>query len=228
MNKDSHQVKVKFDEIADKYDQQRRMLIPSFDDFYGIPVAFSGQSRNAPRILDLGAGTGLFSSFFVEKYPDAELTLIDLSSNMMDIAKVRFSHLSRVEYIVADYSAYEYSGKFDIIISSLSIHHLEDAAKQAIYAKAYSLLEDDGLFINADQVLGSTPAIHRYYEETWRAAVLCSGLSQDNLDLALERMKIDKYATVESQLGWLARAGFTDVDCLFKHYNFAVLTGRRA
>ncbi|GGD93016.1 class I SAM-dependent methyltransferase [Paenibacillus nasutitermitis] len=228
MNKDSNEVKMKFDAIAAQYDQQRRMLIPGFDDFYGIPAAYASARSSTPRILDLGAGTGLFSAYLMDRYPYADLTLADLSSSMLDAARIRFSHLTQVSYIAADYCAYDFDGKFDLIISSLSIHHLEDEAKRAIYAKAYSLLEEGGIFINADQVLGATPAIHRYYEQTWRAGVLAEGLSQANLELALERMKLDKYATVEAQLGWLAEAGFADVDCLYKKYHFAVLTGRKA
>lgn len=34
-------------------------------------------------------------------------------------------------------------------------------------------------------------------------------------------------ATVETQLGWLRDAGFADVDCVFKYFELAVLTGRR-
>jgi len=227
MNLDRHEVKKKFDAIAAQYDRQRRMLIPGFDDFYGLPAAYASVESSSLRILDLGAGTGLFSSYFTDKYPGAALTLLDLSSSMLDIAKVRFNHLPKVSYITADYSDYPFEGKYDLIISSLSIHHLEDTAKRAVYAKAYSLLEDGGFFINADQVLGATPAVHRYYEQTWRAAVLAGGLSQADLELALERMKLDKYAPLDAQLDWLAEAGFADVDCLFKKYHFAVLTGRK-
>jgi tRNA (cmo5U34)-methyltransferase len=229
MKKDgSREVKSKFDEIASVYDRQRRMLIPRFDDFYNTPVDYAQVKGSAPKILDLGAGTGLFSSFMVSKYPDAELTLIDLSSNMMDIAKARFSQYPNVSYIVADYSNYEYSDKYDLVISSLSIHHLEDLEKKALYEKAFSLMKDGGIFINADQVLGNTLSVQNYYQNKWIESVEQSGLSRGDLELALERMKLDRYATVGQQLEWLAGAGFTDVDCIYKHYNFAVMTGRKS
>jgi tRNA (cmo5U34)-methyltransferase len=32
-----------------------------------------------PTVLDVGSGTGLFSSFILEKYPEANITLIDIS-----------------------------------------------------------------------------------------------------------------------------------------------------
>ncbi|QYR23880.1 class I SAM-dependent methyltransferase [Paenibacillus sp. sptzw28] len=222
----NREVKSKFDEIAGVYDRQRRMLIPRFDDLYNTPTDYAQVKGSAPKILDLGAGTGLFSSFMLSKYPDAELTLIDLSSNMMDIARARFNQYSNVSFIVADYSNYVYREKYDLIISSLSIHHLEDLEKKAIYEKAFKLLNDGGMFINADQVLGATPPVQNYYQRKWIESVQQSGLSRDDLELALERMKLDKYATVRQQLEWLSGAGFTDVDCIYQHYNFAVMTGR--
>lgn len=42
---------------------------------------------NAPTILDLGAGTGLYSSLILAKYSKAHITLIDLSEGMLEIAK---------------------------------------------------------------------------------------------------------------------------------------------
>jgi tRNA (cmo5U34)-methyltransferase len=44
---------------------------------------------------------------------------------------------------------------------------------------------------------------------------------------AEERMRFDRCATVEAQLGWLADAGFADADCLFKDHRFAVIAAKR-
>ncbi len=55
-------VKKLFDSGADDYDWQRRQLIPCFDDFYGMAVSLVEPDERSPRILDLGAGTGLFAA----------------------------------------------------------------------------------------------------------------------------------------------------------------------
>ena len=57
-------------------------------------------------------------------------------------------------YIVADYTSFEDSEPYDGVISSLSIHHFEDEAKQALYGRIFQLLKPGGVFVNADQVLG--------------------------------------------------------------------------
>jgi tRNA (cmo5U34)-methyltransferase len=53
------------------------------------------------------------------------------------------------------------------------------------------------------------------------------GASELEWDSARERMRVDRNASVEQQLEWLADAGYTDVDCLFKVQRLAVLFARR-
>jgi tRNA (cmo5U34)-methyltransferase len=40
-------------------------------------------------------------------------------------------------------------------------------------------------------------------------------------------MKEDRMATLGSQLRWLEEAGFREVDCWYKSYNFAVFGGHK-
>ena len=148
--------------------------------------------NDTPDVLDLGAGTGLFSSFIVQKYPKARLTLIDLSEGMLHIAKTRFHGRPDVRYIVADYTKYEFRERFDLVISSLSIHHLTDAEKKDLYRNVFSILKNNGIFINADQVLGSTEFLDSLYRSEWRNYVEHSGLDRKEILSAYERTKLDK------------------------------------
>ncbi|WP_139492321.1 class I SAM-dependent methyltransferase [Brevibacillus dissolubilis] len=223
----TNEVIIQFDQIAKKYDEQRKKLIPCFHDFYQISVALANTTREAPAILDIGAGTGLFSSLVLEKYPNAHLTLIDISEKMLDVAKVRFQDRANVTYIVDDYTKHEFNEKFDIIISALSIHHLTELEKKNLYSTVFSLLNDNGVFINADQVLGHTDYIETLYKDDWKQKVESSGLSQEEISAAYERTKLDKMSTLDDQLTWLKEIGFSDVDCVYKYYNFVVFTGRK-
>ncbi|MCR8843561.1 class I SAM-dependent methyltransferase [Paenibacillus sp. SC116] len=222
-----HEVKSQFDEAAHQYDQQRRMLIPCFDDFYKVSVSLANSATSSPNILDLGAGTGLFSSFLLQKYPEANLTLIDLSEKMLEIAKLRFKGYTSVNYIADDYTNYMSDVKFDIIISGLSIHHLTDTDKQTLYKNIYMNLKPNGVFINADQVLGDTSFIDSLYKNDWKQRVEISGLSRPELDSAYERMKLDKMSPLQTQLDWMNKSGFSEVDCVYKYFNFVVLFGRK-
>lgn len=53
------------------------------------------------------------------------------------------------------------------------------------------------------------------------------GVSENDLAGALERMKLDRSATVEGQLAWLHEVGFGEVDCAHKDGMFAVIGARK-
>lgn len=228
MNFERNNVKVKFNENASQYDSQRKKLIPCFNDFYSTAVSVAEtNSMNSPKVLDIGAGTGLLSSFILERFPDANLTLIDISEKMLEVAKERFKDIPNIEYIIDDYTKYKFDKKFDLIISSLSIHHLTENEKRQLYFDIYSFLNKDGVFINADQVLGRTPFIESLYKRDWKTKIENSSLSKDEIVSAYERTKLDKMSTLEDQISWLKDIGFLDVDCVYKYFNFVVLFGRK-
>ncbi|WP_088186658.1 class I SAM-dependent methyltransferase [Desulfosporosinus sp. FKA] len=220
-------VKIKFDENASQYDGQRKKLIPCFDDFYSIAISLAETKTKNPKILDIGAGTGLLSSFILEKYPDAFVTLIDLSEKMLDMAKERFVANQNVTYIIDDYTKIKFDRKYDVVISSLSIHHLSGDEKKQLYQNIYSSLNQDGVFINADQVLGETHFMESLYKNDWKNKVESSGLSKEEIQSAYERANLDKMSTLSDQLKWIEDSGFLDVDCVYKYYNFVVLFGRK-
>jgi len=217
-----------FNDVAKQYDEQRRGLIPCFDDFYGMAVQWAATDRPAPRILDLGAGTGLLTERIAARYPNARLTLIDISTSMLDIAKQRFAGVEGVEYIVADYSAYPFdNAKYGLIVSSLSIHHLTHPAKRQLFRTVYDLLEEGGAFVNADQVAGRTALIDQSYKRQWEQWIRTSGISAEAADASVERRKLDINATAGDQLQWLNEAGFREADCVYKYHDFAVFYAKK-
>lgn len=215
-----------FDANAKEYDQERKQLIPCFDDFYGMAVHLVKTDKKAPKILDLGAGTGLLSAFVLNKYPEAELTLIDLSEKMLERARARFGEQDNIRYLVEDYTKYPYGEKYDFVISSLSIHHLPHPLKRELFQLIRGILVEGGQFINADQLQGTTPLIDKFYWQEWEKSVRASGLSEEALQASRERRQLDINATLQDQVQWLLDAGFSEVDCVFKRYDLGVFWAR--
>jgi len=220
-------LKDKFNENAGKYDSMRKLVIPYFDDLYQITTELAKSDKKSPKILDLGAGTGLLTKYLFQKFTRAEFTLIDISEEMLKIARSRFKDHNNFKYIVNDYSNHEFSDYFDIIVSSLSIHHLEDADKENLYKKVYNALNPHGIFLNADQVIGPTPEIDESYQKNWVAKIEANLRDENEKKLILERMKFDKPATLEDNLKWLKNCGFKDVDVYYKYYNFCIFHGKK-
>ena len=118
-------------------------------------------------------------------------------------------------------------GPYDLIVSALSIHHLEDAGKRQLFGRIHAALRQGGLFVNAEQVRAPTPELEARAHARWRAQATALGSSGSELAAAEARMAHDRCATLEDQLGWLREAGFVEVDCAFKSWRFAVYSGRR-
>lgn len=219
-----------FTRDATSYDAVRRGLVPCFDAFYGAALDLIGDWRSEAagplRVLDLGAGTGLFSSLLLEHQPDCQLHLLDASDGMLNEAQQRFAGSSRVSFTLGDMTSADLAGPWDLVISALAIHHLEHAAKRSLFHRIREALEPGGLFVNAEQVLGPTPEAEERYARLWLAQVRAAGVPEDSIAKASERMRHDRCATVENQLLWLREAGFSDVDCSFKAWRFAVLSSR--
>jgi len=83
-------IKKAFDAIATEYDAQRVYVIPEMQKFYDVAVWSADNLTKNPDILDIGAGTGLLSALILQKFPSANLTLMDIFENMLKVARQRF------------------------------------------------------------------------------------------------------------------------------------------
>lgn len=223
-------VRSAFDRTSGTYDRARRQLVPGFDDFYGAIFGAIPHSKDEePRVLDLGAGTGLLSAMVAEEFPRARVTLLDFSTEMLELARQRFaSEGGRFDLRVSDYAEEDLPGGHEVIVSSLSIHHLEDSGKKALFRRVHESLPEGGVFVNGDQVLGETPEMERRYHEWWLRQVRESGVGEQDLADSLERQKQDRNATLKDQIAWLAEAGFEAVESVYGDHRFAVYSGRKA
>src|SRR5215469_5110636 len=113
------------------------------------------------------------------------------------------------------------------LVSSLSIHHLEDERKHALLRPIFTALRPGGLFINADHIAGPTPELEEIYQLRWLADVRTEGATEQQIADSLYRQQEDRRTPVSTQLAWLRDTGFTNVDCWYKHSSFAVMSGTR-
>ena len=99
------------------------------------------------KLMDFGAGTGLLS-YFVAPFV-SKITAVDNSPSMLLEFKNKCNEfVCETEVIQKDLSKDTLDEKFDGIISSMTIHHLEDIV--ALFKKFYNMLNDGGFIAIAD------------------------------------------------------------------------------
>lgn len=158
--------------------------------------------RRVERVLDLGTGDGRLLALVRSRYPDARGVGIDSSPPMLARAAERFGADTTIELEVHDLSQpLPVSGAFDVAVSGLAIHHLEDRRKQELFREVHVLLRPGGVLANLDLVASATTEQH----ERFRRAI---GREEDD--------PADRLADLCAQLAWLRDAGFQEVDCPFK------------
>ncbi len=165
------------------------------------------------RVLDLGTGDGRLTAMLRVDRPELAVTGLDFSALMLERARQRFAGDEHIELLEHDLSRpLPVLGRFDAVVSSFAIHHLEHERKRELYGEVLDLLEPGGVFANFEHVASPNERLHRAFFEA--------------IDVPIEDADpSDRLLDVETQLGWLRELGFDDVDCYWKWLEMALLIG---
>lgn len=217
-----------FNKTVAYYDEWIRKAVPGYDDLFAVARELIPFRPDEPvQVLDLGAGTGLFSFLALERCPRGHYVLWDVADKMLETARERFRDFpEQFRYVVDDYRNLPATGSFDLAISSLSIHHLSDGEKRELFRRVYGALRESGTFINIDLIRGPTPYLEELYNKDWYEKMRRAGATEEEIRSGIERrIAYDRDALMEDQLNWLREAGFADADCVYRNYKMGLFLG---
>jgi malonyl-CoA O-methyltransferase len=107
----------------------------------------NGSVCAAPRILDIGMGTGNMTASLAEKYPAAQIHGCDIATNMLAYARRKHALCSRRDlFIAADTEFLPYrENSFDLVLSGCTFQWLEDEGRA--FREVFRVLKPGGKFL---------------------------------------------------------------------------------
>ena len=115
----------------------------------GVPEDFSG------KLLEVPVGTGVLTMPVYRDLPDADITCVDYSADMMDTAKSRADAVGirNITFLQGDVGALPFpDGQFDIVLSLNGFHAFPD--KEAAYRETFRVLRKGGIFCGCFYIRG--------------------------------------------------------------------------
>lgn len=219
-------IKNHFEEEAIGYDGIIIKLIPYYKEMVqAIISTIPFDSNEEINIIDLGCGTGTISRAIQQQYSKAKFTLVDIAENMLQIAEQKLG--KNCTYLNSDFNSFEFDNQYDVIVSSLALHHLEtDSDKQLFYNKIYKALKEGGIFINGDVIKTQTDKLQITFIEKWVEYMNRSvDMKEINEKWLPNYYAEDRPIPLMSHLKMLENSGFKDIDIVWKYYGFAVYKG---
>ena len=138
-----------------------RWLTPLYDAIIDGPLSIGRMRRGLlaemgdlsnKKILDIGSGTGTMSIMIKQAHPSVEMIGIDGDPQILAIARSKARKLGigiRVDQGMSFSRPYP-NGSFDVVLTSMMLHHLTQEDKQTTAREMYRVLRPGGQLFGAD------------------------------------------------------------------------------
>ncbi|HVC96101.1 MAG TPA: class I SAM-dependent methyltransferase [Pirellulales bacterium] len=222
------EIQRRFDAETDRYANLETGQVSAVDSALAMDLVAEAAAVTTPHathLLDVGCGGGNYTLKLLQRMPNLNVTLVDLSQAMLDRAfqRVRPKTTGSLDMIQADIRDVEFGmGRFDVVLASAVLHHLRtDDEWRAVFQKLHDAIAPRGSFWIFDIVespLPETQAVHwRRYGEYLTAA----GGEAFREELYERIIAEDTPRSVPFQLGLLRAVGFSEVELLHKNSCYA-------
>ena len=228
----SGDIKTRFEsEPASTYGENMAQWIPDFS--YAHQLLLESIAIHLPENAqgaELGAGSGRVSKLLLGTFPNMQLTLVDISGNMLGEAQKQLARYpNQCQFIVHDIfdSDLNFSAaSLDCVVSVFAICHAQGVeVYERLYRRIYQWLKPQGYFVCYDHVLGDTFQWTALNALGWHRLLVASQTAEQARDGIVGTYQEDSPLSLRQHLTLLAASGFSAVDVLYKRDIFAIYAG---
>jgi len=181
---------------------------------------------HAKTMIDLGIGTGLELGAIFERFPDIEVTGLDIAEDMLKLLVEKYPdrkiHLHCKSYLDYDFG----NCLYDVALSVMTLHHYNHHTKTDLYRKIHNSLRNNGVYIECDYMLSeheyeNPQEMEDYYFSEFECLKKEQGIT-DNREYCY-----DTPCTVSNQKKMVLEAGFSSVKEVWQKKNTVILISEK-
>tara|TARA_B100001971_G_scaffold190911_1_gene194028 strand:- start:6 stop:689 length:684 start_codon:yes stop_codon:yes gene_type:complete len=216
-----------FGDRAEAYEDFIPRLVPFYHEINQLMLDLIPYPKDAAlSALDVGTGTGVVAGCVLDAFPNSTVLAIDLSPEMLEECSANLAQFGeRVTVREGRFPAAEIDPGYDVVVSSLALHHLSHEDKRKSFAKIFVALNPGGIFLLRDVILGPTLTLDKRYQDIWQDTAASYGY--DDMSWFKEHLEQDNPAPVPDQLDWLRTIGFEEVSCHWQYLTMALFGGQK-
>ena len=213
-----------FERQVHEYEILMEKLVPQYKEQHEIIYNLLPEdTKNEIRVLDLGCGNGALSKLVLKKLPNAHVVGFDLTPKMLEAYVENLSeYRGRYELIQGDFRSDSMGSNYDIVLAGLTLQHLTWGQRKDFYRLVHNILNPNGTFILNDIIIDEDWDTRNQQYDNWKKFIESNG--EDSEYWFEKHMHKDYPVTLEDHSKWLEDAGFSEVECHWRHHNFAVTT----
>ena len=228
------QIRERFDNSVERFSHLEQGNVAQVDSALSLDLIAEAAAATTPAakaMLDVGCGAGNYTLKLLERLPNLDVTLLDLSMPMLERARERVSSVTTgtISLVQGDVREVDLgTERYDVIVASAVLHHLrEEPEWEAVFRKFYAALRPGGSLWIYDLIQHTIPEIEAGMDRRYDAYLV-----QVNGDAYRDTVRgwiemEDTPRPLMFQMDMLRTAGFRDTDILHKNMRFAAFGARK-
>ncbi|MDR2763325.1 MAG: class I SAM-dependent methyltransferase, partial [Planctomycetaceae bacterium] len=168
------EIRQRFDNDVERFANLETGQVSTIDAAYSLELITNVAKilvPNATNLLDIGCGAGNYTLKLLQKIPDLNCTLVDLSQPMLNKAyeRIALQTCKGVEIINDDIRNVKLSeNRFDIILAGAVLHHLRDDRDwENVFQKLFNLLKINGCLLISDLVTQDVELLTQLFQQLY-------------------------------------------------------------
>jgi tRNA (cmo5U34)-methyltransferase len=208
------------------YEEMLQKTVPSWQMFYGTILEYVPYGD--VRVLDLGCGTGFLLEMIREENPDALLTGIDSSPEMLAIARTKPA-LADASLLLRDFRNTWPEGSFDVVIMASCMFQIPRGERIRLIGRISRVLSEGGRFICGEMFRPENEWEEGIYRAHWRQYMRSQGLSAESAEWMIGKRDevYDSFLTYGELRDMLELAGFSRILIPFTYEFYGVFVAFR-